>query len=150
MKYELLDTNDLIYLSKKYFLFNLDLRPLLVEELINYECKSNMNVITNYNGEHWTALFIKNNICVFFDPFGIIYDVEISQFINNRKISYINKQIQKMNQSCCGYYCLYFLYYMNNKYNNNINYTKNMFISLWSEDESTNDNILQTEIKKLL
>lgn len=53
MKYELLDTNDLIYLSKKYFLFNLDLRPLLVEELINYECKSNMNVITNYNGEHY-------------------------------------------------------------------------------------------------
>ncbi len=40
---------------------------------------------------------------------------------------------------------------MNNKFRKNMDYTMNMFISIWDEiDVSNNDNILQTEIKKLL
>ena len=37
--YELLDTDDLNYLSKKYFKFTLTL-CVIVEDLVNYECVS--------------------------------------------------------------------------------------------------------------
>ena len=148
--YELLNTDDLNYLSKRYFKFTLTL-CVIVEELINYECLSGSYILNYGQGDHWVALYVKNNQSVFFDPFGMPADNEILDFVKNNEFIYIDTPIQKMNQYCCGYYCLYFLYYMNNKFRKNMDYTMNMFISIWDEiDVSNNDNILQTEIKKLL
>jgi len=77
------------------------------------------------NGSHWTALYItKNSEILYFDSFGLPYPVEIKEFVSNKPVAINTRQIQDINSTLCGYYCLWFLKYIETNKNNK---TKSIF-----------------------
>ena len=64
-------------------------------------------------GEHWVAIYFeKNRSCEFFDSFGIPPDYYgLNKYIDrvSRSVTYNNIQLQEMNSSSCGYYCIYYI-----------------------------------------
>ena len=70
------------------------------------------------NGTHWVCLYIDNNETYYYDSFGKIYPNEVLQFSRDKYITYNSNHIQNINDTYCGFYCLAFLYYMQN--NNHI------------------------------
>lgn len=65
------------------------------------------------NGQHWIAIFFNSNkTAEFFDSYGnppIFYG--LNYYINKYSSTYIfnHKQVQSINSSNCGYYCVLFL-----------------------------------------
>jgi hypothetical protein len=116
-------------------------------QIINYPLQ-NGSYILNLGNKHWTCLFVKNGQGFYFDSYGQIYPNEVKLFCPN--LYYSDDTIQSLNSVACGYYCLYFLYWMTNKYKNNFRYTFNIFRSQFEDNEKLNDKILQSEIKKIL
>jgi hypothetical protein len=97
---------------------------------------------------HWTALFVKDKQGFYFDSYGIIYPLEVKIFCQN--ILYSDDTIQSLNSVLCGYFCLYFLYWMTNKFQGDMKYTFNLFRSKFDDNEKANNKILQKLIKKIL
>ena len=63
---------------------------------------------------------------------------------------YSDNTIQSLNSVLCGYFCLYFLYWMTNRFQKNMKYTFNLFRSNFVDNEKENNKILQRLIKKIL
>lgn len=103
--------------------------------------------ILNLNNKHWTALYVKNGEGFYFDSYGVIYPTTVKKFCPN--VIYSDDTIQSLNSVLCGYFCLYFLYWMTNKYKDSLEKTFNQFRSLFDDDEIYNNQILQHLIKKL-
>lgn len=118
-----------------------------VNDLLDYPFEDG-SYILNLDNKHWTCLFVKSRHAVYFDSFGEIYPLEVKQFCSN--IIYSDDQIQSLNSVLCGYFCLYFLYYMTNHFKYNLKYTLNQFRSLFSDDETNNNRILQKLIRKII
>jgi hypothetical protein len=128
-------------------LFHINLICIIdYHDLIHYELIDG-SYILNMNNKHWVALFVKNSKGTYFDSFGVIYPLEVKQFCNN--IIFSDDQIQSIDSVLCGYFCLFFLYWMTNKYFSNNNYTLNNFRALFDDDEISNNKILQSYIKLL-
>ena len=103
--------------------------------------------ILNLANKHWTCLYIKDGKGVYFDSYGQIYPTKIKMFC--KRLIYCDDTIQSLNSVACGYYCLYFLYWMTNKYKYNLEHTLNNFRAQFNDNEKYNDQILQKAIKKL-
>lgn len=116
-------------------------------DILNYPLVDG-SYILNLGNAHWTCLFVKNKEGFYFDSYGVIYPTEIKMFCKN--IIYSDDTIQNLGSVACGYYCLYFLYWMTNKYKYNFTYTFNQFRSNFDDDENKNDKILQSLIKKII
>ena len=112
----------------------------------NIKSKSNYGAIINIdnsnpddfnpNGSHWTCLIIKNNICIYFDSFGLGETIETMNFINKQNVKhygYNNVQIQDIKDDHCGYYCIALLLFVKNNYSNNLIDTINNFIDLFDK-----------------
>ena len=141
----ILNTQELKLLCDK---LNIKITDIISKDLLkNYNFdKSNIFIINfdNYNnkGTHWVAIY--NNI--YFDSFGLISPYEIEKYFKNNYF-YNNSQIQNLNDSFCGWICLYFLYYMcNSEYKNDKTKYKH-FIKEFSKNTEDNNDIL---INKLL
>ena len=65
------------------------------------------------NGTHWTALYYNSKHSYYFDPFGFIAPVKVEQKLN--KYTFNNKQIQNLKSTACGYYCIAFIIFMNER-----------------------------------
>ena len=106
------------------------------------------------NGTHWTALYVFPNHIVYNDSFGFPIPTPIIRFISrykpNKRIKIYRStdQIQDFNSIYCGWYCLFFLYYMNrNKRSTNIRELLNKHNALYSmKDKKDNDRKLQSYI----
>lgn len=125
------------------------------DELKNYKPKNGCYIINLQNsydggGTHWVSLFINHTDATYFDPFGQIYPYEIQKFCKNKRLLYSHDIIQNLNQQCCGYYCIDFLYYMNDNKHMLSRICLNRFLSSYSEDTHKNDNILQRHIKFII
>jgi len=63
-----------------------------------------------YGGTHWCAIFRKKNVIFYFDSFGEIapkkLDIMMCPYVFN------NIDIQGLNSSSCGQYCIAFLKHM--------------------------------------
>jgi hypothetical protein len=71
--------------------------------------KKGESCIINLNGQsHWTAL-IKLDTLYYFDSFGVIAPTVLSKY----DYIYSEVDLQKMNSTACGWYCLAFLISMN-------------------------------------
>ena len=103
-------------------------------------------------GTHWVALFIKNNIAIYFDSYGESFPLAVYEFCHRRSdINLIqnNIQLQYIESNVCGWWCIYFLHYMDNtsipshdsirKFNNQFN----------QYQLKANERKLFTEIKKI-
>jgi hypothetical protein len=115
--------------------------------IFNYPFQ-NGSYILNLGNKHWTCLYIKDNQGVYFDSYGEIYPTPIKNYCSN--IIYNDDIIQALNTKSCGYYCLYFLYWMTNKFKYNLHYTLNNFRAKFSDDAHKNDKLLQGFIKNIL
>ena len=75
--------------------------------VLNIDCSSN-------TGTHWTCLWIKKSVCIYFDSFGFPPPQEVIQCCQKRKINFSTFKIQKKNEVICGHYCIYMLYKLSN------------------------------------
>jgi hypothetical protein len=77
----------------------------------------NGNTIYNLNGQsHWTAMCRDGNDYFYFDSFGVVppqcLEDMIMQGLNDGLYLYNTKEIQAINSSSCGFYCVAFLKWM--------------------------------------
>jgi hypothetical protein len=66
-------------------------------------------------GSHWVSVFIDiERRPYYFDSFGCHEPKEIEEFMKRTKrpIQSNSIQIQNINSSCCGYYCIFFCLFM--------------------------------------
>ena len=62
-------------------------------------------------GTHWTCIFIKNDVCYYFDSYGYRPPLEVESYCKNiADRQYNSFRIQKDGQVICGHYCIYVLY----------------------------------------
>lgn len=131
-----------------YPLFKINLIACIdVNDLANRELIDG-SYILNLNNKHWVALYVKNSEGFYFDSYGIIYPKIVKKFCNH--LTYSTDQIQSLNSVLCGYFCLYFLYFMTNHTGNSLNHKFNLFRMKFDDNERKNNLILQSSIKKIL
>ena len=106
-------------------------------------------------GSHWVAVWVdRKGLSCYFDPFGFPPPVEIEKWLyrTRQKTFYINNiMIQSFASEICGYYCIYFIYYMN-RYKNVFPVLEKRFREFISEFDTNNPKknrqILQDEFRK--
>jgi hypothetical protein len=109
----------------------------------------------NKPGTHWVALFIKQNIAIYFDSYGLPPPTIIKQFYKGRKLIYNADMIQSMNSTACGYYCILFLHHfthLNKDYKTirQFGYALNKFNQPFDlNNTQKNDLILRDRIKNI-
>lgn len=156
---ELLSNNDLEYYCKK---LKIKLNAVLSKDLYrNLKPKEGAYIInlqssSDGNGTHWTALYIFKSICMYYDPFGIIMPNSIIKFCqkyNSKiKIIYNIDQIQHIKSIYCGWYCLYFLYFLhrNKNFTDKASLINNMNIIFHKNSKrKENDETLKRLFKKI-
>ena len=90
-------------------------------------------------GTHWCALFHSKECDLYYDAFGFLAPEAIEDKIN--KSYYYNKRdIQNINSSSCGFYCIAFIKYIHHKKNKLEAFDK--FISLFSGNTKQNEKVL--------
>ena len=115
----------------------------------------NLDDYGNKGGTHWTALIIVKKYALYFDSYGLSIPTPIKKFIffnKCKKIYYSIDQIQSLSSNACGYYCLYFIYFITilNKRCTKYKYLINRHNSIYSQDNRyLNDKILQNLIKNI-
>jgi hypothetical protein len=88
---------------------------------------------------------------LFFDPFGIDMPKEVEEFLSPFKpIPYNNRQIQSINTSQCGWYCISCDYALEHKSHSDT-YLEDFekYIALWSDEPSKNLKLLKSFFKPL-
>ena len=64
---------------------------------------------------HWVSTYMKDNVINYFDSFGLPPFQEIVNHARKKNLTLLhqNNQMQNINTTTCGYFCLYFLNEMN-------------------------------------
>lgn len=159
-KTKLLSNLDLNYYCKK---LGIKLNAILNKDLFkNTKAIEGCYIINLQNsnegsGTHWTALYLKDNFGFYFDSFGLIMPQSIIKFCRkyrrNIRILYSIDQIQPLHSVYCGWYCLFFLYFMSkNQKAKNKQELINKHNSLYLKDEDLrhlNDEILKKHINHI-
>ena len=67
------------------------------------------------SGSHWVSTYVKDKVINYFDSFGLPPFQEIVNHAKRKNITLLHQsdQIQNINTTTCGYFCLYFLNEMN-------------------------------------
>ena len=67
------------------------------------------------SGSNWVSTYVKDNVINYFDSFGLPPFQEIVNHAKKKNLTLLhqNNQIQNINTTTCGYFCLYFLNEMN-------------------------------------
>jgi hypothetical protein len=92
------------------------------------------------NGTHWTCLYYLNPYkSYYFDAFGYPPPTEVQDRL--KEYEYNDKDIQNINSSACGYYCIAFIKFMTNK--KDLIKSFSTFTKLFSNNTIKNDNILK-------
>ena len=93
----------------------------------------------NLNGHsHWTCLFKDGKDFYYFDSFGFPASEEVEELIG--EYIYSDVQLQNMNSSSCGYYCIAFMLYLQQHKDKKSAFAK--FLSLFTKDTKNNELIL--------
>lgn len=91
-------------------------------------------------GTHWTALYIINdNFSIYYDSFGFPAPEDIENIINKNYI-YNKQQIQNIDSSSCGFYCIAFIKFLSNKQDKLKSF--NTFLKLFGNNTNDNEIIL--------
>lgn len=148
---KLSDKNGLSTLDINYFLkhiknyggcYSKDQLPKKLKN--NYWYIANMQDSFKGNGTHWVCFKYNTNLITYFDSFGIEPPNEIMKYAND-EIYYSSRQIQDINSTACGWFCIACILYDDNK---QLEYFKK-FINSFSNNTINNDNILYQYLKKL-
>ena len=98
----------------------------------------------NQPGSHWTALILAPKSCLYFDSFGMPPPEKIYNFLEKRykKVNFSRKEIQDMDSTLCGYFCLEFFKFMKEHSSGTLVDNLQLFQNRFSENTKENDNIL--------
>jgi len=100
----------------------------------------NGNYIINLNGSsHWTALIKKGASYYYFDSYGVVPPLDVQNVIG-KKFRWSNRDIQDLNSSSCGWFCIAFLRFMNHK--QDLDKTYELFIKMFMDNTVENEKIL--------
>ncbi len=97
------------------------------------------------DGTHWVAFRYSEDVCEYFDSFGIQCPIEILNVTEGKKLLYNVKQIQDYNSSACGWFCIACIVY-DSKEPFEVHF--NRFISLFSYYTRANDLILYNLLRR--
>ena len=158
---ELLSDEDLKQISKKlkinlqYIGLKFSFKKIIPEDgscyIINLDGQQR-------GGTHWTCLILKNKTAIYYDSFGLPMPTVIKQFCLKYKpirIIYSSKQIQGIDSVLCGYYTIFFLYFITVLHRDNSHFGQliNIHNGLFSDKPpktKNNDKIIQFYIRKIL
>jgi len=118
------------------------------------------NLADGGEGTHWTGAWVekdRNNTkqVVYFDPFSVAPPENIKHFFRgiDKTIEYSKTQVQNIESFICGYYVIYFLWYMSRmcSYRDEPNIFKRFknFQRLWSNDVEENRLLLKKYLECL-
>ena len=97
-------------------------------------------------GTHWVACAWRSKEFIYFDSFCQHWSKAVTKELKRQKYTkkgYVDcHAIQDLNSSLCGWFSLYFLWYIHNKGNDMYN-SANDFTELFSEDTDGNSKKLQ-------
>lgn len=100
-------------------------------------------------GSHWCSFIIDKGQACYYDPFGFQPPRQVQEFLKPYKpFPYNTKQIQDIKSEVCGYHCLYFLFFMQNRSGSMVNRLK-LFQSRFSDDPKKNEGLLKKYIRPL-
>lgn len=118
--------------------------------IINLEDDLDVNGNPN-QGTHWTCFYIENKQATYFDPFGVVPPRQVQEFLSDYKpISYSTKHIQNVASSVCGWYCLYFLYWISRqKKIKSLAKRLEIFCMKFDENPEKNKRILEKYLRPL-
>lgn len=94
----------------------------------------------------------KDNIgALYFDPFGVDMPKEVEEFLKPFKpIPYNNRQIQSINTTECGWYCIFCDYTLEHKqYGDSYIEDYERFLGMWSDDTRDNLRLLKSYMKPI-
>ena len=90
------------------------------------------------NGTHWVCLYYTPNFSYYYDSFGFVAPLEVQKKII--PYMYNDLEIQDIDSTACGFYCVAFVLYLNKKMN--IEKAFMEFINLFGKDTERNEAIL--------
>ena len=73
---------------------------------------------SDHPGDHWVALHLRENVCYYFDSFGIpLIEDDIIKFLKKyyKKVIYNKMCIQDVTSIACGLFCIAFIKNVNTK-----------------------------------
>ena len=93
-------------------------------------------------GTHWVAVYYDDVFpSIYCDSFGFPPPIEIEQLIT--PYIYNKKQIQDINSSSCGYFCIAFIDFLNDNKRRNVYHTFDAFINIFDDkDTKKNEDLL--------
>jgi hypothetical protein len=107
--------------------------------IINLQSKK-----TNGNGTHWCVFYYDKRKSIYLDPIGFIAPESVEKRI--KPYIYCDKQIQSIDTSSCGFYCIAFIIFLT-KISDKINGFE-VFIKLFSTNVGVNEYILNDILNK--
>jgi hypothetical protein len=95
--------------------------------------------VINLNGRsHWTCLLKGGNDFYYFDSYGFVASQEVEDQIG--EYIYSDIDIQHLNSSSCGFFCIAWMRWMQDHKNKKLAYSN--FLKLFNEDSKKNEVIL--------
>ena len=113
--------------------------------IINLEDEFNPKTGVQDVGSHWCAFQCNDKGCYYFDSYGMVCPEVVKRFIHRFnpefKLIYNEVDIQSMVADTCGWYCLAFLYAINNENmaTGNLIYDADHFIMLFKDLNNSTD-----------
>lgn len=65
----------------------------------------NLDIVAG-TGTHWTAWYKYENICFYFDSFGLMFPKEFKKYMKDCDIIWSAYKIQNIGEVICGHLCL--------------------------------------------
>ena len=97
--------------------------------------------IINLNGHsHWCCLLKDGKKFYYFDSYGFPASQEIEDQIG--EYTYSDNQLQHLNSSACGFFCIAWMLWMQNHKHKNKEICFNSFLTIFTEDPKKNEMIL--------
>jgi hypothetical protein len=97
--------------------------------------------IINLNGRsHWTCLMKDNDKFYYFDSYGFVASQEVEDQIG--EYMYSDLQLQHLNSSSCGFFCIAWMRWMQNHKHKNKKICYESFLKLFDDDPKKNEVIL--------
>ena len=102
------------------------------------------------NGTHWTCLKVfPTKEVIYFDSFGLSPPTQIKDFVKG-KIAIYNREIQDIDATTCGYYCLACDDYLTHQKQHRPIYERyDDFLNIFKGDTKKNDEILIDYLRQM-
>jgi hypothetical protein len=101
-------------------------------------------------GTHWTAFYCEGKSAAYFDSFGFPGPVQVKNYLRRfGNVPENTRQIQNVQSEICGYYCLYFIWFMFTHKKIKFQQRYQIFLSKFRSNPQQNQKLLEKYIRPL-